>query len=414
MSKEPQTTPVNLRLQEVLAACGKAKETKGKPKRAKKTNEIKGEIKKMTKEENVKIINNEPMVSSVHVAVILGKDHYVIKKTIQEVIEEQGSSEGVVESTFKIARNNRTYFQYYIDFKRFDLVADKFPSIKFDKTKYIQEFNEAIERNMKAQVSNVLADEPVESNEIKNEIEGETKKMTNEQLVTIINNQAVVSSRQVAESFGKEHRNVTASIRDILGAEKSATNFFHETSFEYRGQKFPEYLMNRDGFTLLAMGFNGHKALQWKLKYIQAFNEMEEQLKNTFKLPQTYKEALVALVEQVGENEKLLEVNQGLELKVSELEPKATHYDQWINGTGYYSLNTVAKLLGTGRNRLIKQLKTLGFLTKERVPYQRHMGNGKFVVKVVNLPTGYSTKTTLVSPKGVEYIAKITNSVRVS
>ena len=125
--------------------------------------------------------------------------------------------------------------------------------------------------------------------------------------------------------------------------------------------------MNRDGFTLLAMGFNGPKAIQWKLKYIQAFNEMEEQLKNTFKLPQTYKEALVALVEQVGENEKLLEVNQGLELKVSELEPKATHYDQWINGTGYYSLNTVAKLLGTGRNRMIKQLKTLGFLTKERV-----------------------------------------------
>ena len=39
-----------------------------------------------------------------------------------------------------------------------------------------------------------------------------------------------------------------------------------------------------------------------------------------------------------------------LQAKVSELEPKATHYDQWINGAGYYSLNTVAKLLGTGRN----------------------------------------------------------------
>lgn len=62
-------------------------------------------------------------------------------------------------------------------------------------------------------------------------------------------------------------------------AENSATKFFQETSTVYRGQQFPFYLMNRDGFSLLAMGFTGKKALQWKLKYIEAFNEMEETLK---------------------------------------------------------------------------------------------------------------------------------------
>ncbi|MDY5481880.1 MAG: Rha family transcriptional regulator [Veillonella caviae] len=62
-------------------------------------------------------------------------------------------------------------------------------------------------------------------------------------------------------------------------AENSATKFFQETSSVYRGQQFPFYLMNRDGFSLLAMGFTGKKALQWKLKYIEAFNEMEETLK---------------------------------------------------------------------------------------------------------------------------------------
>ena len=244
--------------------------------------------------------------------------------------------------------------------------------------------------------------------------------MTNEQLVTIINNQAVVSSRQVAESFGKLHKDVLESIREILKAENSATRLFYESIFKVPNcnKPFPEYLMNRDGFTLLAMGFNGPKALQWKLKYIQAFNEMEEQLKNNnngyieeMKKVIVTPDFIIQLATQL-KDEQLK--STALQAKVSELEPKATHYDQWINGTGYYSLNTVAKLLGTGRNRLIKQLKTLGFLTKERVPYQRHMGNGKFVVKVVNLPNGDSTKTTLVSPKGVEYIAKITNSVRAS
>ena len=107
-----------------------------------------------------------------------------------------------------------------------------------------------------------------------------------EDLVEIKNHQVVVSSRQVAEKFGKEHRNVLATIREILGAENSAAKFFEEDSVEYRGQKFPVYIMNRDGFTLLAMGFTGKEALQWKMKYIAAFNEMEKQLYSR-KVPQT-------------------------------------------------------------------------------------------------------------------------------
>ncbi len=102
------------------------------------------------------------------------------------------------------------------------------------------------------------------------------------QLVVINNNQIVVSSKDIAEHFGKEHKNVLQNIRDILVAENSATKFFQETSSVYRGQHFPFYLMNRDGFSLLAMGFTGKKALQWKLKYIEAFNEMEETLKQGY------------------------------------------------------------------------------------------------------------------------------------
>ena len=97
---------------------------------------------------------------------------------------------------------------------------------------------------------------------------------------------------------------------------------------------------------------------------------------------------LLTSLQEEREARKALELQSAQQQKViSELEPKATHYDQWINGTGYYSLNTVAKLLGTGRNRLIKQLKTLGFLTKERVPYQRHMGNGNHTYVTSHNPT---------------------------
>lgn len=57
------------------------------------------------------------------------------------------------------------------------------------------------------------------------------------------NGEPVASSRDVAKRFGKEHKHVLAAIRQLLVAENSATKFFHETEFEYRGQKFPEYLM---------------------------------------------------------------------------------------------------------------------------------------------------------------------------
>lgn len=100
----------------------------------------------------------------------------------------------------------------------------------------------------------------------------------NDIILSTQNGEPVASSREVAKRFGKEHKHVLAAIRQVLVAENSATKFFHETAFEYRGQRFPEYLMNRDGFALLAMGFTGKEAVTWKLKYIEAFNQMEKQL----------------------------------------------------------------------------------------------------------------------------------------
>ena len=102
------------------------------------------------------------------------------------------------------------------------------------------------------------------------------------QLVVIQNNQIVVSSKDLAEHFGKQHKDVLENIHNILAAENSATKFYQETTYQNRGKDYKEYLMNRDGFSLLAMGFTGKKALQWKLKYIQAFNEMEETLKQGY------------------------------------------------------------------------------------------------------------------------------------
>lgn len=99
-------------------------------------------------------------------------------------------------------------------------------------------------------------------------------------LVRINSNQVVTDSRSVAEHFGKQHKNVLQTIEN-LAAENPATKLlFYEATFENRGKQYPMYLMNRDGFSLLVMGFTGAKALEWKLKYINAFNAMEKALKD--------------------------------------------------------------------------------------------------------------------------------------
>lgn len=94
----------------------------------------------------------------------------------------------------------------------------------------------------------------------------------------------VVTSRQVAEDFGKQHSHVLRTIKEkisgnpILDSEK----YFIESFYIDRGKKYPEYLLTKDGFTFLVMGFTGAKADTWKIKYIEAFNKMEQAIKNSF------------------------------------------------------------------------------------------------------------------------------------
>ena len=96
------------------------------------------------------------------------------------------------------------------------------------------------------------------------------------------NGVAVVSSRVVAQDFDKRHDHVLRDINNII--ESNTTQnwglLFIESQYKAsNGKMNKEYLLTRDGFSLLVMGFTGKEALQWKLKYIEAFNKMEEMIK---------------------------------------------------------------------------------------------------------------------------------------
>ena len=108
-----------------------------------------------------------------------------------------------------------------------------------------------------------------------------------DKLVKINDGQIVVESRKIAEHFDKQHKHVLDAIENIKAENSAVTPMFCETTYTAgTGKAYKEYLMNRDGFSLLVMGFTGKKALEWKIKYIQAFNAMEEELRKPKEIPE--------------------------------------------------------------------------------------------------------------------------------
>lgn len=105
----------------------------------------------------------------------------------------------------------------------------------------------------------------------------------NEQLVIIENSKVVTTSLRIAEYFGKAHNEVLKANRALECSELfRAVNFALSEYTRTNGnvtKSYPMYYLTRDGFTLLAMGFTGKKAMQFKIAYIEAFNEMEEMLR---------------------------------------------------------------------------------------------------------------------------------------
>lgn len=99
--------------------------------------------------------------------------------------------------------------------------------------------------------------------------------------ITVTDGQLTTTSRNVAETFGKPHKDVLDRIRNLgCSAEFTERNFSPSEFTDSTGRKLTEYRITRDGFSFLCMGFTGAKAAQWKERYISTFNQMAEQLVN--------------------------------------------------------------------------------------------------------------------------------------
>lgn len=178
----------------------------------------------------------------------------------------------------------------------------------------------------------------------------------------------VVSSLEVTENFNKRHDNVLAKI------EKEIENFNHlkikvvdyfieSTYKDNKGEERKEYLLTRDGFSYIAMGFTGKESSKWKVKYIDAFNKMEEIIKqqqqqvvdvHSYMIDDPIERAKKWIVEQ-EEKKKIEEENKIKNKQLEEQKPKVKTYDRFIDKSHTLGFRELRKELESATGIILKE-----------------------------------------------------------
>lgn len=151
-------------------------------------------------------------------------------------------------------------------------------------------------------------------------------------LVFIENNEPVTDSLTVAEVFRKRHDNVIADIENQIeklqqaGERDFSLLNFQESNYQTdRGRTYPKINLSEDAFTLIAMSYVTPEAMKMKVKFIQEFKNMREQIMKKV-VPLNEKQSLIALMKlsamTAEETEELKLVTTEHSNKLQELEIK--------------------------------------------------------------------------------------------
>jgi anti-repressor protein len=222
----------------------------------------------------------------------------------------------------------------------------------------------------------------------------------------------VTNSLIVAEMFEKNHQHVMEAIRNLITTvenstvENCAAKFFHKSTYQNsQNKQQPMYIMNRDGFSLLVMGFTGDKALKFKIAFIEAFNHMEQKLRATIAIPQNFAEALELAAKQarqIDEKNKLIEKQA----------PAVDFVARAIDNGNLTDIGQASKILKLpfGRNTFFKTLREQGVFFKNRnEPKQEYIERKYFELREKEIPRdehpAFMVTKILVTKKGLFWLA---------
>lgn len=230
-------------------------------------------------------------------------------------------------------------------------------------------------------------------------------------------NQVLTNSLLVAEKFGKEHNKVIRDIQNLSCSDEfRAANFGVSSYISLQNKELPMYVMTKDGFSFLVMGYTGVKAGMFKEEYIKAFNKMEETIKNgSFNVPKSFREALLLAAEQQEVIENQQKQIEEKNAKIEADKPKVLFSEAVSASNKSILVRELAKLITQngyqiGEKQLYERLRKAGYLCSSgesrNQPTQTYMNIGLFEIKKRVIMDGDEAKvynTTVVTPKGVHY-----------
>jgi len=214
----------------------------------------------------------------------------------------------------------------------------------------------------------------------------------------------MTSSLNVAREFNKEHKIVIRSIKELLTSAQNCTDLFQETTYpDSYGRNQIMYLMNRDGFTLLAMGFTGERALEFKMKFLQAFSTMEKMLTSDDYILMRSQQILQERNKLLQQKVQMLEGRTSLLEQQNEiLAPKAQYTDDVLQAGGTYTHSEMAKELNLRSWKvLVDELKRRGIMFKDQggryLLYADFSGKGYTTTRTNTFTYNGTTRTSVIT-----------------
>lgn len=218
---------------------------------------------------------------------------------------------------------------------------------------------------------------------------------------------ATMTSREIAELTGKQHKHVLRDIDELLKALSPELGLGYKSSTykDATGKENRMYLMDRDSSICLVSGYDANA----RMRIIKRWQELESQ-QTTFKIPKTMSEALQLAADQAKQIEYQ---NEQIEV----MTPKAEYYDQLLGSDELIDGEMAAKTLRTSRNKLYSFLKQRGVITKSNLPMQLYID--KDYMRIKNTPYNdvfgnpkMSCKI-MFTQKGIQYIRMMFNELMV-
>lgn len=229
-------------------------------------------------------------------------------------------------------------------------------------------------------------------------------------------NQRVLLTSQLAESYGTSNDVITKNFNRNKERYVNGKHFYLLQGDELKQLKakgqidlLPNanklYLWTERGTFLHAKSLNTDKAWEVYDSLVEHYFQSREAKSN--QLPSNYKEALLRLVAEIEEKEKLQLSNKMKDQQISELKPKAEYFDELVDRNLLTNFRDTSKELGIRQNDFVNKLLEDKYIYRDQKgklrPYSQHVEKGLFQIKeVVSISNDNAYIQTLITPKGRE------------